>query len=109
MKRSVVVALAGLAVATVAQGAYAKSADAVVVRNVVVRYGDLNLGAAQGEASLHERIVLAAAQACGGNPIFSSNYRDAPRYVTRTFEQCRAKAVSEALTEVYSRQRIIAR
>ncbi len=102
MNRSAFIALAALA-ATMAQGAYAKPADAVVVRNVVVHYGDLNLGTARGEASLRERIAQAAVSACGGNPIFSSHYRDAPAFVTHDFEQCRANAAGEALIEIRDR------
>lgn len=100
MNRSAFVALAALAAATVAQGAYAKSNEAVVVRNVVVHYGDLNLETVQGQASLRERIAQAAVQACGGNPVFSSSYRNAPVFLAHNFEQCRVNAVDKALSEV---------
>ena len=100
MNHSAFVAFAALAAAAIASGADAQPANNVMVRNVVVQYGDLNLETARGDAALHERIAEAAARACGGSPTFSSFYRDAPVFVTRDFEQCRTKAMSEALAEV---------
>ena len=100
MNRSAFVAFAALAAAAIASGADAQPANNVMVRNVVVPYGDLNLATEQGEAALHERIAEAAARACGGSPIFSTFYRDAPLYETRNFEQCRTRAMSAALAEI---------
>ncbi len=100
MKRSAIIVLAALTATAYAPCAYARPAGTVVVRNVVVDYSDLNLATELGAATLHERIAQAAAQACGGNPIFFTNYRDAPAYESRIFEACRAKAMDGALSEV---------
>jgi UrcA family protein len=103
VRRSAFVALAAFAAAAFAPCTYARSADTVVVRNVVVDYGDLNLATESGAATLHERIAQAASHVCGDNPIFFTDYRDAPAYEKLKFEECRAKAMDKALSEVRNR------
>ena len=87
------------------QGAAAQgAADRVMVRQVVVSYGDLDLNSTSGAAALGARIEAAAIQACGGRPQFQTHYRDTGPYITSRFEACRSAAVGRAMAEVNARR-----
>lgn len=89
--------LAGLAFAAVLLSASAASAaDVVIVRHVPVSYRDLDLSTPAGVAVLHERISLAATEACGPDPRISTLFRDAPFFVKADYTKCRADAIGRA-------------
>ena len=93
----------GVALAVFVQSAYASADDSIVVMRVPVAYGDLNLGTADGQSALRSRLSVAASQACGGNPVFLSHYRDAPIFVRADFEKCRGAAQESALAQLRTR------
>jgi len=103
MNRSISIVFAALIAAGLTYGADAGAADSVAVRHIPVRYGDLNLSTPQGAAMLRDRIEHAAAQACGGSPIFATNYRMAPRFERAAFEECRSNARNQAYAELRAR------
>jgi len=94
MYRSMSFIGAALVAALALQGASA--APVSVTRQTEVRYGDLDLGSPAGRATLQARVEQAAAKVCGGNPVFHTNYRDAPSFVRADFEQCRAAAEAQS-------------
>jgi UrcA family protein len=93
--------VAGLLVLTCALAGPAPAADAavsdIVVKHVLVRYGDLDLKTESGARQLVRRLNVAAIEACGGRPkgplalIADSK---------RRFEVCRGTAVQTAVTTV---------
>lgn len=93
----------GVAVALFAHGADAAMANTVVERDVSVSYGDLNLGTVDGQSAMRLRLSSAASQACGGNPVFHSHYRDAALFVRADFEKCRNAAQEHAIAELQAR------
>jgi UrcA family protein len=101
--RSTSIILAALTAITMSANAQPTSRDSVIVKSVVVHYGDLNLNTAQGSAILHDRIAQAASRVCGGSPVFSSNFQSAPLFVRDQFEQCRSTAINEAVATVRTR------
>jgi UrcA family protein len=80
--------------------AAAQAGSGVVVRHVPVAYSDLDIGTPDGAAMLKERIAVAATKACGSNPHFDTQYRDAPRFVRADFTRCRTDAIREASWKV---------
>lgn len=99
MIRPASLVFAAMAIATAANA----GPQSVAAHQVVVSYGDLNLANPRDAAALRDRITKAATRACGGQPAFSSDYRDAPLYMRHAFEQCRQTAIRAALTQVHGR------
>lgn len=93
----------GSALAVLMTVSVAAPAQDYVARQVDVAYGDLDLSTLTGRSALDARIDEAAAMACGGNPAFSSTYRDAPVFTIKAFEKCRAEARHEAVTSLNQR------
>lgn len=101
MHRSTGLFLTALAAAVLTQGASAADHNsAVIIGKSFVYYGDLNLATRQGAAALHQRISVAAAEACGGAPNYATNYRDAPGFFKAEFERCRTLAIRTAIADV---------
>ena len=67
-------------------------------KSVVVRYADLNLGAAEGAKTLYARLSSAANAACGG-----AQYRVDLR-TDRAYRMCYEQTLDEAVTKIDSQQ-----
>ncbi len=65
-----------------------------VVRQTNVSFSDLNLGSKDGIATLHDRLLTAASEVCAD----TKETTVAPYY-----EECRQKAVRQAIAEVGSK------
>jgi UrcA family protein len=100
MIRHISVIGAALAVLFMAQSASAGSERAVSVNRMVVPFGDLNLGTAEGQSTLQSRIDAAAAKVCGGDPVFSGLFRTMPPDARAKFEKCRMSARHEAIARL---------
>lgn len=86
--------LAGLGALGGAGGAFAEPAQAP---QVVVRYGDLDLGSASGMRTLHRRLEAAAREVC---PAASPQELDRFDFA----QGCRAQALARAMHEIEGRQ-----
>jgi len=100
MNRSTCIAFAALIAAGLSWGADAAALNSVRVNRVQVQYGDLDLSSLQGSKTLRARIESAAARACGGNPVFATHYREAPRFEQAAFNECRANAIHDAYAQL---------
>ena len=76
-------------------GASSMAADSEVVRQVVVKYGDLTISNPQGAAALYSRIRAAANKACNAYDFHS---RDPGSRAS--VDACVRKAISGAVTTV---------
>jgi UrcA family protein len=72
-----------------------RAADGDVIRQVVVRYDDLNLSSPRGAAALYSRISGAAHEVCGAQ---DSDIRDVG--IRSSVNACVRKAISGAVTRV---------
>ena len=71
------------------------AADGYVVRQAVVRYGDLDLSNPQGAAKLYSRIAAAAREVCDAFDVDNHNLEG-----RADAEACVRKAMSGAVTDV---------
>jgi UrcA family protein len=78
-------------------GASTMAASGDEVRQVVVRFGDLNLSNPQGAAALYRRISIAAAEVCGA---FDVSVRDRELGYRAGTTTCVRTAISGAVTKV---------
>ena len=109
MIRRLSVLAAFCAVAFASQATIAAPATStVLVARVPVSYGDLDIRTPAGHAQLMVRISEAAMQACGGNPVFHTQYRAAPNFVRADFQRCRAEAERGALMALQQRGVMVA-
>jgi UrcA family protein len=76
-------------------GAPSMANDRDEVRQVVVRYGDLNVSNPQGAAELYSRIATAAREVCGG-----FDFDDHRLEARARTEACVRKAISGAVIDV---------
>lgn len=99
MFRLLKLSVAVIALAAIAQGAYAQpnSDDGVTVRQATVNYSDLNINNERDANVMLARINHAATHACGSAASFDSDYGIAPGYVTKDFEACRTAAVGKTV------------
>jgi UrcA family protein len=94
-----VVAALGLIAAT--QSALAASpVKRVEIKRVTVTYGDLDLSARADARLLLTRLEKAAYKACGGDARLHPDYNLMWPHIKRTYEACRADAVSRAVVTV---------
>lgn len=84
----------GIACASVPVSATTASIDKLTVREIPVRYGDLNLNTDQGAERLYTRLAVAAHMACG--------YNDDASWPTtrRAFRDCEQTTLSNAVGQV---------
>ena len=73
------------------------AADRDEVRQVVVRFGDLNLSNPQGAAALYSRITVAAREVCNAQDVGIRNFDLGTR---ASVDSCVRKAISGAVTKV---------
>jgi len=101
MHRSMGLIFAAFTAAALVSGASAAGHDnAVSVGTANVYFGDLDLSTSQGAKVLNQRISVAATQACGGAPQFTTHYRDAPTFTKSEFNRCRTVAIHAAIDDV---------
>ena len=95
--------LALLAVIAAAMPAAAQSAlsERTIHRDVMVRYGDLNLADERDVSILLSRIDKAAEEACGGRPWISDTFTDVGTSTLREqYRHCHVDAVARAVESV---------
>lgn len=76
-------------------GASSMAADSEDLRQVVVRFGDLNLTNPHGAATLYGRISAAAREVCD-----ASDFQNRDLGTRSAVDACMQKAISEAVTKV---------
>ena len=76
-------------------GASSMAADSDVVRQAVVRFGDLNLSNPHGAATLYGRISAAARDVCD-----ASDFQSRDLGTRSAVDACVQKAISDAVTRV---------
>ena len=101
-RMSVLGALFAVAFASQSANA-APGGDDVLVANIPVSYGDLDLRTPAGQNALAARLASAANQACGGNPVFHAHFNTAPQFVRADFERCRIGAQQGAYNALQQR------
>lgn len=77
--------------------ASAAPADAVIRKDVAVRYSDLDLNSEAGARMMLTRISMAARQACGGAAFAYPSYSISPMLAQSDFARCQADAVARAV------------
>jgi UrcA family protein len=97
--RSSVALLFLMTIAQVAPGQAAKR-PAERIKDVPVRYQDLDLRKDTDVQVLLGRIERAAWRACGGNHKFHLSYELRPRQTAEVFEECRRQAVERAVASI---------
>jgi UrcA family protein len=97
-KFRLVALVSALVTAAVAQPLLAHDAGpSLVVNQVRVHYGDLNIQSALGAESLVTRIALAAKQACGGQPALLG---PGSRIAMQSYVDCRQNAEKSAVSKI---------
>ena len=76
-------------------GAASMAADHEVVRQVVVKFGDLNLSNPRGAATLYGRISAAAREVCD-----ASDFQSRDLGTRSAVDSCMQKALGDAVTKV---------
>ena len=76
-------------------GASSMAADGEVVRQTVVKFGDLNLSDPRGAATLYGRISAAAREVCDASDFQSRDFGTQP-----AVNACMKRAISDAVTTV---------
>ncbi len=76
-------------------GVSSKAADSEEVRQVVVRFGDLNLSDPRGATTLYGRISAAAREVCVTSDFESRDFGTQP-----AVNACMKRAISDAVTKV---------
>ncbi len=69
----------------------------MIRKDVPVAFADLDLSTEGGARELLTRVQAAAAEACGGSPLFYSTYSVAPALAKHEFNTCRTNAISAAV------------
>jgi len=93
----------GAVVVVLAAAQGANAGNETITMRTQVHYSDLNLATPAGQAALRARLDSAAARSCGGSPVFDVRYREAPEFVRRQFELCRAEAIGRAQADLNER------
>ena len=97
MKSLTTVVLTALSACVILAPALSHAAPATQSASVTVRYSDLNLATAAGNAALYARLVSAARQVCG-----SSDVRNLGELAA--VQSCQKDAIAHAVQEVHSAQ-----
>jgi UrcA family protein len=93
--RATLVAAALSGALSLMYGATSSAADSEVVRQVVVRYDDLNLTSPRGASTLYRRISAAAREVCDASDLLSRELG-----TRAAVDACVQKAISGAVTDV---------
>jgi UrcA family protein len=97
-ERTLAIGVATLLCALSAQAGTQPANSPAATRSVVVRYADLNLGAAEGARTLYARLSAAADAACGGEQ-YTVDLRSRLAY-----RACYDQALDKAVRKIDSQQ-----
>ncbi|MGK6320399.1 UrcA family protein [Sphingomonas sp. DT-204] len=76
--------------------ATAQSADSIIVTDINVRYGDLDLTSKPGAETMLARLDKAAAKACGRKPMSAMSWDAMAQARAHEHRRCKAAAIENA-------------